>query len=53
MDRIYNYDKNMKLIILLREPIARAFSHYNMTFEKKMDKVTDQEILTHLKKDEI
>ena len=52
MDRIYNYDKNMKLIILLREPIARAFSHYNMTFEKKMDKVTDQEILKHLKKDE-
>ena len=30
MDRIYNYDKNMKLIILLREPISRAYSHFNM-----------------------
>ena len=30
IDRIYNYDKNMKLIIILREPISRAFSQYNM-----------------------
>lgn len=25
IDRIYNYDKNIKLIILLREPIKRHF----------------------------
>ena len=37
IDRIYNYDKNMKLIIILREPISRAFSEYNMylNFQKK------------------
>jgi [heparan sulfate]-glucosamine 3-sulfotransferase 5 len=26
IDRIYKYDTNMKLIIILREPISRAFS---------------------------
>lgn len=30
MDRIYNYNPNMKLILILREPISRAFSQYNM-----------------------
>lgn len=30
IDRIYDYDKNIKLIILLREPISRAYSHINM-----------------------
>ena len=37
IDRIYDYDKNMKLIIILREPISRAFSQYNMglSFQKK------------------
>lgn len=29
-ERIYNYDPNMKIIILLREPVARAYSSWNM-----------------------
>ncbi len=28
--RIWEYNPNMKLIVLLRNPIARAFSHWNM-----------------------
>lgn len=28
--RIYDYNPNLKLIILLREPVSRAFSSYNM-----------------------
>ena len=35
IDRIYDYNKNMKLIIILREPISRAFSHYNMDLNSK------------------
>ena len=38
MDRIYDYDKNMKLIIILREPISRAFSQYNMILQKREKK---------------
>jgi hypothetical protein len=30
MDRIYNYNPNAKLVFLLREPISRAFSQWNM-----------------------
>jgi len=29
IDNIYNYDKNIKLIIILREPISRAYSNFN------------------------
>jgi hypothetical protein len=50
MDRIYNYDKNMKLIILLREPISRAFSQYNMNLNKSkntLNSVSDSEILNN------
>lgn len=35
IDRIYDYDKNMKLIIILREPISRGFSQYNMNLANK------------------
>lgn len=28
--RIHNYNKSAKVIILLRDPVYRAFSHYNM-----------------------
>jgi len=38
IERIYNYNKNMKIIILLRNPIERAFSHWNM--EKNRGKET-------------
>ena len=40
IDRIYDYNKNMKLIIILREPIARAFSEYNMGLGLKKIKKT-------------
>ena len=49
MDRIYNYDKNMKIIILLREPISRAFSQYNMLLDSKsgrdLNSVSETEIM--------
>ena len=55
MDRIYNYDKNIKLIILLREPIARAFSQYNMSLsflKKTLNDVTEKEIINTFKQQE-
>ena len=55
IDRIYKYDKNMKIIILFREPISRAFSHYNMTLNvegKTLDDVTEKKILKHFKEKE-
>ena len=42
IDRIYNYDKNMKLIIILREPISRAFSEYNMGLNFKNKTLNDK-----------
>lgn len=42
IDRIYNYDKNMKLIIILREPISRAFSQYNMELNHKKKTLNDR-----------
>lgn len=38
MKRIWAYNKNMKLIVILRNPITRAFSHWNMQFEKNIEK---------------
>tara|TARA_B110000879_G_scaffold211942_1_gene306237 strand:+ start:47 stop:802 length:756 start_codon:yes stop_codon:yes gene_type:complete len=32
INRIYNYNPNIKLIIFLREPIQRAYSHFNMKY---------------------
>ena len=29
-ERVWNYNPNMKLLILLRDPVARAFSHWAM-----------------------
>jgi len=37
MKRIWNYNKNMKLIAVLRNPITRAFSHWNMQVERKIE----------------
>lgn len=34
IDQIYKFNKNMKLIIILREPISRAYSHFNMDKQK-------------------
>ena len=55
MDKIYNYNSNIKLILILREPIARAFSQYNMTLNfnnKSLNDVTEQEILMDFEKEE-
>ena len=55
IDRIYNYDKNMKLIIILREPISRAFSQYNHDLNengKTLNDVTEEQILNAFKKEE-
>ncbi|MCH2147576.1 MAG: sulfotransferase domain-containing protein [Phycisphaerales bacterium] len=32
--RIYEYNPNMKLICLLRDPVERAYSHWNMEFNR-------------------
>ena len=37
MERIRNYNPNIKLIILLRNPIERAFAHWNMQRFKKRE----------------
>lgn len=33
IDRIYEYNPNMKLILILREPISRLISQYNMNYD--------------------
>src|SRR5437764_11219451 len=37
MQRIHDYNPSIKLIILLRNPIDRAFSHWNMQLDRKLD----------------
>ncbi|HEV2095035.1 MAG TPA: sulfotransferase domain-containing protein [Chthoniobacterales bacterium] len=37
IERIWNYRREIKLIILLRNPILRAFSHWNMQCERKFE----------------
>ena len=34
IDKIYNYNPNMKLIYILREPIQRMYSQYNMKLKQ-------------------
>jgi hypothetical protein len=34
MERIWNYRKGIKIVILLRDPVERAFSHWNMQRER-------------------
>lgn len=36
--RIWEYNPNIKLIIILRNPITRAFSHWNMEYDRGADK---------------
>lgn len=55
MDRIYHYNKNMKLIILLREPISRAFSQYNMCLQiygRNPNEIKDDEMFNEFKEQE-
>lgn len=35
--RIWQYNPNIKLIAILRNPTNRAFSHWNMEFDRKFD----------------
>ena len=43
MERIFNYNPNIKLIIILRNPIERAFSNWNMEKQRKREKRTFME----------
>ena len=55
MDRIYNYNSNIKLILILREPISRAFSQYNMNLNynnKTLHDVNEEQILIDFEKEE-
>jgi hypothetical protein len=37
MERIWNYNNNIKLLILLRNPAERAFSHWNMHRDRNLE----------------
>ena len=37
-ERIWNYNKDIKLIFILRNPINRAFSHWNMEYDRDAEK---------------
>lgn len=45
--RIWHYNPNMKLIILLRNPIDRAFSHWNMERLRGADTLSFWEAITN------
>ena len=38
--RIWQYNPEMKIIIILRNPVERAFSHWNMERDRNKDKLT-------------
>jgi hypothetical protein len=55
IDRIYKYNPHIKLILILREPIARAFSQYNMTLNfdnKTLDDINEQQMMIDFEKEE-
>lgn len=52
IDRIFDYNPNMKLILLLREPISRAFSQYNMDLKIHNNSFNEQQILLDFEKDQ-
>jgi len=37
MERIWNYNNKIKLLILLRNPAERAFSHWNMQRDRRLE----------------
>jgi len=45
MQRIFQYNPNMKIILLLRNPITRAFSHWNMQRDRGRDKMSFREAM--------
>lgn len=48
--RIWEYNPNMKLIILLRNPIDRAYSHWNMERSRNSETLSFWNALQHEKK---
>jgi len=46
---IYSFNKNAKIIIILREPVSRTFSHYLM--DLSADRQSKNDILINLKED--
>jgi len=52
MDRIWKYNPTIKLILLLREPIARAFSQYTMWLEANNLLLNDTQIILDFEKEE-
>ncbi len=50
MKRIYEYNPDMKIIAVLRNPIERAFSHWNMVRNLKRD---NEDFLFAIKNEEI
>ena len=50
MDRIHRYDPKIKLVLILRKPVSRAFSQYNMCLNqigKTLNDVTDDDIIAY------
>jgi len=45
-ERISEYNKELKIIILLRNPITRAFSHWNMEIERGRENLGFMEAIT-------
>jgi hypothetical protein len=53
IDRIYVYNPNIKLILILREPISRAYSQYNMEVQRhnKDNQFNKTNIMCEMKKE--
>lgn len=45
LPRIWTYNPNIKLIACLRNPITRAYSHWNMEYKRSWDSLTFPEAL--------
>lgn len=55
IDRIHHYYPDIKIILILREPISRAFSQFNMnskTVNKSLKNLNDQEIIHEFEKEQ-
>ncbi len=50
--RIYAFNPHAKIIISLREPVSRAFSHYQMDYSQDLVPYTFEEIVKHGPNDE-
>ena len=52
IDRIYDYNPDIKLLLILREPVSRAYSQYNMDHLKTLDSFLS-DILLQQQKDNL